>query len=224
LGLYKRAKASGIPFNGPEDSIDTPELRQTLRTAAADSIVLLKNDKGLLPLTKPKKIAIIGPNAKYAMTSGGGSARLLSSYTVSPLQGISAAAREVGAEVEYALGATSHKYLPLLDPFIHLKDGTPGALLEFWNESPSTDFADSSADLSKELPACAWETVTAGSNCILLDGIVSCFRLPPSTSLMFATIGCDESQLPMLDTSEYLLDFVESQLTRVIVFSNFCSG
>ena len=175
MGLFKRAKASGIPFDGPEDSVDTPALRQVLRTAAADSIVLLKNDKGLLPLTKPKKIAVIGPNTKYAMTSGGGSARLLSSYSVSPLQGIATAAKEVGAEVEYALGATSHKYLPLLDHFIHLKDGTPGALLEFWNEAPSIDFVDPSADLSKVLPPCAWETVTPGSNCMLVDGIVGNF-------------------------------------------------
>ncbi|KDR84011.1 hypothetical protein GALMADRAFT_236587 [Galerina marginata CBS 339.88] len=173
LGLVKQAQASGIPFDGPEGSIDTPELRKLLRTAAADAVVLLKNDKGLLPLTdKLKKIAVIGPNAKHAMTSGGGSARLLSTYTVSPLEGIVAAAKDVGAEVKYILGATSHKYLPLLDPYLRQANGDFGALVEFWNEAPSQDFIGTSPNFGKSLlPLAAWSTPTPGSNCFLADGI-----------------------------------------------------
>ncbi|KAJ3516286.1 hypothetical protein NLJ89_g1217 [Agrocybe chaxingu] len=171
LGLLDHARASGIPFNGPEGSVDTPDLRQLLRTAAADSIVLLKNEKGLLPLTnQTKKIAVIGPNAKPAMTSGGGSARLLSTYTVSPLQGILAAAKEVGAEVKYTVGATSHKYLPLLDPLIRQSDGQPGAFMEFWNQPPP-GFMKTDPDFNPTLPAPAWSTPTLGSNCIMIDGV-----------------------------------------------------
>ena len=107
------------------------------------------------------------------MTSGGGSARLLSTYTVSPLEGISAAAEEIGAEVRYGIGATSHKYLPLLDPYIKLDDGRPGALVEFWNESPAENFLNIGADVGKPVKQCVWSTPTRGSDCFLMDGIVS---------------------------------------------------
>ncbi|KAH0839812.1 hypothetical protein J3R83DRAFT_758 [Lanmaoa asiatica] len=44
LKLLQRARASGIPFSGPESSIDTPALRALLRKAASVTVVLLKND------------------------------------------------------------------------------------------------------------------------------------------------------------------------------------
>lgn len=176
LELLKRAYASGIPFDGPEEGVDTPELRALLRTAAADATVLLKNSKSVLPLQTSglKKIAVIGPNAKIAMTSGGGSARLLSSWTVSPLEGITAAAKEIGAEVSYTIGATSHRYLPLLDPLINTASGDPGAIIEFWNEEPTKSFLDTKFDTSK-IPQSDWSTPTLGSNCFLMDGIVRNF-------------------------------------------------
>ncbi|KZT24579.1 glycoside hydrolase family 3 protein [Neolentinus lepideus HHB14362 ss-1] len=171
LELLKRAYASGIPFDGPEEGVDTPQLRALLRKAAADAIVLLKNDNDVLPISGPKKIAVIGPNAKPAFTSGGGSARLLSSYTVSPLEGITAAAKEEGATVEYTIGATSHVLLPLLDGLIKQTNGEHGALIEFWNESPSASFLSTQADLQETLPKCAWSTPTLGSLCFLADGV-----------------------------------------------------
>jgi beta-glucosidase len=109
------------------------------------------------------------------MTSGGGSARLLSTYTVSPLEAISAVAKEIGAEVTYGIGATSHKYLPVLDPYIRREDGQPAALLEFWNDSPEKSFLQSDADVNKPVKQCVWSTTTNGSNCFLMDGIVSIF-------------------------------------------------
>ncbi|KAG5648833.1 hypothetical protein DXG03_000182 [Asterophora parasitica] len=173
LELLEHALASGIPFDGPEESLDTPEMRGILRTAAADSIVLLKNDKSLLPLTgQAKKIAVIGPNAKYAMTSGGGSARLLSTYTVSPLEGITAAAKEIGAQVSYTIGAISHKYLPLLDQHVRQPNGQPGVAIEFWNNSPAADYMSSSPDLKTPLEQAVWSTSTLTTNSFMMDGIV----------------------------------------------------
>ncbi|KAK6980731.1 putative beta-glucosidase I [Favolaschia claudopus] len=173
LELVKHAQASGIPFNVPEKSIDTPQLRQLLRQAAADAIVLLKNNNNVLPLSKNvKTIAVIGPNAKLAQTSGGGSARLLSTYTVSPLEGIMTAAAQVGAKVKYTIGAASHRYLPLLDTYIkQLNRNTPGATLEFWNDPPSRDFLLPEANIEAPLSKCKWSTETLGTNCLLLDGI-----------------------------------------------------
>ncbi|KAJ3873284.1 glycoside hydrolase family 3 protein, partial [Lentinula edodes] len=167
LELLQKAYASGIPFDAPEEGVDTPELRQLLRESAADSIVLLKNDKNVLPLTvdsKIKSIAVIGPNAKYAFSSGGGSARLLESYT--------AVAEKRGLDVKFALGTTTHKLNPLLDPYITLLDGTgTGALLEFWNEIPANGFATAKSKLTDDLKLCTWSCTTKVSNCVLLDGV-----------------------------------------------------
>jgi beta-glucosidase len=77
-----------------------------MEQVASQSIVLLKNDAGLLPL-KPaqlKKVAIVGPNAKAIILSGGGSAALKPSYFVSPYEGITKALPK-NVEVTYSEGA-----------------------------------------------------------------------------------------------------------------------
>ncbi|KAH8830267.1 glycoside hydrolase family 3 protein [Flagelloscypha sp. PMI_526] len=52
-------------FDGPENVLDTPETRSLLRKAAAAAVVLLKNDKGILPLKQGvKTIAVIGTDTK----------------------------------------------------------------------------------------------------------------------------------------------------------------
>jgi len=72
---------------------------------AGESIVLLKNEKNLLPLnlTDLKKIAVIGPNAAIARAGGGGSSEVNPYYSISPLEGIK---KLVGnkAEVIFAQG------------------------------------------------------------------------------------------------------------------------
>ncbi|KAG6832171.1 hypothetical protein H0H92_004902 [Tricholoma furcatifolium] len=171
LELVKHAQASGIPFDGPEESYTSPELRKTLRTAAADATVLLKNEANLLPLKNRKKIAVIGPNAKYAMTSGGGSAQLLSASTVAPLEGIISAAKEHGAEVTYAIGATSHKYLPLIGSYLQQPSGERGVFIEFWNEPPTADYTSTTPDFSTALKEPVWTTPTLQTNCFMMDGI-----------------------------------------------------
>ncbi|KZP20178.1 glycoside hydrolase family 3 protein [Athelia psychrophila] len=172
LELLKRAYASQIPFDAPELGVDTPALRALLRAAAASATVLLKNDHQVLPLPATlKKIAVLGPNAKAAMTSGGGSARLLSTYTVSPFEAISAHAKDIGAEVVYGIGAASHKYLPLLDAHISQPGAGKGALVEFWNASPTADFLSPVADVTAAVAPAAWSTPTKVSDCFLMDGI-----------------------------------------------------
>ena len=63
---------------------DAPEFRQLARRAAGESIILLKNNNNILPLTF-KNIAVIGPNADKVQL-GGYSARDVKGIT--PLQGI----------------------------------------------------------------------------------------------------------------------------------------
>lgn len=79
--------------------------RQAALDAARESIVLLKNDSGLLPLNKSKikSIAIIGPNAYPAVPVGGGSAGVQPFAAKSYLEGLS---NYLGASgrVQYARG------------------------------------------------------------------------------------------------------------------------
>jgi beta-glucosidase len=64
--------------------------RATALNAARASLVLLKNDRGLLPLdkTKVKTIALIGPDAYPAIPVGGGSAQVRPLAAVSFVQGL----------------------------------------------------------------------------------------------------------------------------------------
>lgn len=73
--------------------------------AARGSMVLLKNESGLLPLDKAaiKRIAVIGPNAHPAVSSGGGSARVVPFHGVSFLEGLSDTLKET-ADVYYHKG------------------------------------------------------------------------------------------------------------------------
>ena len=69
---------------------------------AQEGIVLLKNDRQLLPVRKAKRILVVGENAIKMMTVGGGSSSLKAQKEILPLDGIKA--RFAEAEVDYARG------------------------------------------------------------------------------------------------------------------------
>jgi beta-glucosidase len=60
------------------------------RRLAEEAMVLLKNDRNLLPLKadRLKSIAVIGPAAAKAVTGGGGSSHVVPLYAVDPVDGI----------------------------------------------------------------------------------------------------------------------------------------
>jgi beta-glucosidase len=103
------------PTEKEERSINKPEDRSLIRRTASEGMVLLKN-QSLLPLDKSqlKKVAVIGPNAKIGQFLGGGSAGLNPHYVVHPLEGIEAALAGF-ADVLYAKGCHTHKFLPAID-------------------------------------------------------------------------------------------------------------
>jgi beta-glucosidase len=110
LELVQKA-ARGAPEvldgDGLERTADTPESKDLLRKVAAEGIVLLRNEGGVLPLApeRLRKVAVIGPNAKAVVLSGGGSAALKPSFFVSPYEGIVNALKAAGTEVTYCEGA-----------------------------------------------------------------------------------------------------------------------
>ena len=93
----------------PDDVANTvmtsqPESQQIARQVAEKSIVLLKNQGGVLPIAKSvKKIAVIGQNAVLKTQSGGVGAGVKALYEVTPLEGI---CKRAGTDVQvtYAPG------------------------------------------------------------------------------------------------------------------------
>ena len=113
-----------------EQAIDQPKHRLLLRKAAADGMVLLKNE-GSLPLKKNiKKLAVIGPNALEAQIIGGGSASLRPHYQIHPLEAVQ---ERLGHETEilYSKGCHTHKYLPKINE--ELMEEKDGFLVEYFD-------------------------------------------------------------------------------------------
>lgn len=102
-----------------------------LRRLAGEGIVLLKNEKEALPI-KNKKIAVIGPNAKTKVITGGGSAQLKAAWSQTPYEALVDNKPE-GVEIEYAFGAITSKFLPQLDENFTTLDGKPGVNLAHYN-------------------------------------------------------------------------------------------
>jgi beta-glucosidase len=95
------------PPAGSTGATVTTAAHQAVSTAVAEAgTVLLKNSGGALPLRRSGAgtVAVIGPAASAAPTdTGGGSAHVTSTFNVSPLQGIQAAAGP-GTSVRYTQG------------------------------------------------------------------------------------------------------------------------
>jgi beta-glucosidase len=103
LGMFdppERVPFSKIPFS----ENDSKEHRALALEAAKKSIVLLKNEGGILPLkNSASKIAVVGPSADDPVGLLG-NYNGMSSKQVTPLEGISQ--QFSNANVRYALGAT----------------------------------------------------------------------------------------------------------------------
>lgn len=142
LKLVKATSKSGVEENGPEDDLNnTKETSDLLRKIASESIVLLKNNDSLLPLSKNDKIAVIGPNAKSLAYCGGGSASLTPYYTTTPYDSI---ASKLSSPPKYTVGAYAHKSLPGLAPKLtNSVTGEKGYNLKFYQDPPSKLTKDS---------------------------------------------------------------------------------
>ncbi len=108
-------------FNHPRPvttsaTVTTPA-HQALSTQVAESgTVLLKNRDSTLPLSREHAgtVAVIGPGASPSVTNGGGgSAYVVPSSTVTPLQGLQAAAGS-GTTVTYTQGLPTDSALPAI--------------------------------------------------------------------------------------------------------------
>ena len=83
-------KSGRMDGKTPAGSLNTTAHQTLARELAEQSIVLLKNKTGILPLktSEIKSIAVIGPHADFGSIGGGGSSFLEPPFRVSPLQGL----------------------------------------------------------------------------------------------------------------------------------------
>src|SRR6185503_17463931 len=86
----------------PPEAVDVDTHHALAREAAAKSIVLLKNEGGILPLPTSGRIAVIGELAEHPRYQGGGSSHVNPTALDIPVEEIRTAA--AGAEVVYAKG------------------------------------------------------------------------------------------------------------------------
>ncbi len=79
-----------LSTNPPAGSINTAAHSKTAYNIASESVILLKNDKHLLPLNtaKIKTVAVIGDNAIHTHHLGGFGAGVKTRYEITPLKGL----------------------------------------------------------------------------------------------------------------------------------------
>ena len=139
LNIYFKIGIFDDPKTLPEGELDTDRHRSLAAQTAREAIVLLKNEKSILPLDKKKmkSIAVIGPNAAVTRLGGGGSSEVIPFYSVSPLDGIK---EKLGDNVKiiYNEGAEiTQTDFPVIPPEYltqsGAKKGTAGLKAEFFN-------------------------------------------------------------------------------------------
>ena len=118
----------------PSTEVSTPEHQQVATDVAEAGMVLLKNDRHVLPLSsRDRKIALIGPAGEDAVFVTGGSAGvpLASGQAITPAQGITARASQAGVNVTTSQGSAGDVASPTLVPSSVLtpSSGTGSGLL-----------------------------------------------------------------------------------------------
>ncbi|BAX79311.1 beta-glucosidase [Labilibaculum antarcticum] len=103
LRIYFKTR---LKENRPKGEFITQRHFDFALKAAEEGIVLLKNDKNLLPIdfTKVTSIAVIGDNATAVHAEGGGSSGTKAYYEITPLDGIKNLLKGSSAKVSFAKG------------------------------------------------------------------------------------------------------------------------
>jgi beta-glucosidase len=124
LGMFD--PADQVPYRGISlDQNDTPANRALALQSALESIVLLQNRNGILPLKHPEKIAVVGPTAELLQSVEGNYNGTASAYIL-PLEGLK---KQFGDEhVVFSEGAVLAEGLLTPVPSSVLRVSTDGAI------------------------------------------------------------------------------------------------
>lgn len=128
FGFYDRE------LEDPTIPLYSQEGREVALEEAQSGMVLLKNEKGLLPLdrTKIKTIAVLGPDAYPAVIGGGGSSLTKPFNSISYLEGISNYLGK-SARVLYSVDSTPLDTIAGQTEFVTIPGGHHGLKAEYFN-------------------------------------------------------------------------------------------
>ncbi|HEX8500079.1 MAG TPA: glycoside hydrolase family 3 C-terminal domain-containing protein [Pyrinomonadaceae bacterium] len=125
--------------------------RQAALQAAREGAVLLRNERGVLPLDRKKlrTVLVVGPNAYPAVPVGGGSARVEPFAAVSFMEGLSNALAPSSVNVYYHPGVPSLRELAQATKYTTAAaNGKPGLKAEYFK----TDDLKGAAAVTREEP------------------------------------------------------------------------
>jgi beta-glucosidase len=71
-GLFEKGRPSSRPLSGKREVIGAPEHRALARQAVRESLVLLKNERGVLPLRAKSQVLVVGDGADNISKQAGG--------------------------------------------------------------------------------------------------------------------------------------------------------
>ena len=235
LSVWSRIGALKEPDDGEERSIDLPEHRALAREAAAEAMVLLRND-GMLPLDRGglRRLAVIGPNAARAQIMGGGSAALKPHYRISPLDALRERLGET-TEIVHERGCWTEMTTPALpssaisegrglsvelfaglewsgDP-VHRLEGQGSQLMYFGEPAPGlSPGAFSLRAVGRYVPEetgdYTFTIVQAGRARLLVDGevVLDGFTNPPPRGKAFFSMGSKEIEATVALTAGQAVD------------------
>lgn len=166
FGLFDKPTA-GSPAQTATSAAD----QSSATSLAEEGTVLLKNSGGVLPFgSSDKSIAVIGADASTSpQTAGGGSAGVTSSGTVTPLQGITAAAPS-GVTVSYNSGSSSSSAASLA------RSSSVAVVFENLGESEGSDL--SSIDLGSSADSLISAVAAANPHTIVVLNTGSAVTMP----------------------------------------------
>jgi len=149
--LVRKAEAGA----GRKARVDANRHRSLAREVAGEAMVLLKNDRSVLPLDPSRltTLAVLGPAAADVQISGGGSSRVEPASFVTPLEGITRALNGT-VEILHEKGCDNRAWYEPVD-VAHLKHpttGEPGLKAEYFSDTsfrrpPTAVRTDSFSDL-----------------------------------------------------------------------------
>ncbi|KAH7012544.1 glycosyl hydrolase family 3 C-terminal domain-containing protein [Microdochium trichocladiopsis] len=137
LELARRLGRWDNPEEPPERCVEDPATNALIRDAGADGIALLRNEGGVLPITKTATVAIIGQHATSVVLGGGGSARVDAQHAITLVDGLPM----LGYDVKVAAGVPVFGAVPHADPSAVFEVGntehTPAPVKIEWFNGPT---------------------------------------------------------------------------------------
>lgn len=118
-----------------KDGLGSARNKAVARRVAEEGLVLLKNDKNVLPFDrkKIKKLAVIGPNVKEGRAGGLGSSKVEPEYIVTMWDALQKELQGDGIELLYDKGCDFVEMPSIDHKYFTTPDGKPGVKARYFN-------------------------------------------------------------------------------------------